>query len=110
MSTHYISRFFDAADVILGTPVGLMDPMLKEKKFDVAFLDEAGQCIEPFAWLVLEKANRAILSGDHLQLPPTIISEEADRKSTRLHSSHVRISYAVFCLKKKKNNNHTCLL
>src|SRR5690554_7676685 len=28
--------------------------------------------------------------------------EIADRKSTRLNSSHVRISYAVFCLKKKK--------
>src|SRR5690554_5016954 len=27
-----------------------------------------------------------------------------DRKSTRLNSSHVRISYAVFCLKKKKNH------
>src|SRR2546430_10214596 len=28
-----------------------------------------------------------------------------DRKSTRLNSSHSQISYAVFCLKKKKNNN-----
>src|SRR3989442_6245129 len=28
-----------------------------------------------------------------------------DRKSTRLNSSHVRISYAVFCLKKKNNRN-----
>src|SRR5690349_23647327 len=28
--------------------------------------------------------------------------QEADRKSTRLNSSHVEISYAVFCLKKKK--------
>src|SRR3712207_6887339 len=28
-----------------------------------------------------------------------------DRKSTRLNSSHANISYAVFCLKKKKNNN-----
>src|SRR6266498_3204019 len=28
-----------------------------------------------------------------------------ERKSTRLNSSHVRISYAVFCLKKKKRNN-----
>src|SRR3989442_15894976 len=28
-----------------------------------------------------------------------------DRKSTRLNSSHVRISYAVFCLKKKKKTN-----
>src|SRR5690349_22355101 len=29
---------------------------------------------------------------------------ELDRKSTRLNSSHVEISYAVFCLKKKKKN------
>src|SRR3989442_4505775 len=32
------------------------------------------------------------------------LTVEPDRKSTRLNSSHVRISYAVFCLKKKKNN------
>src|SRR5690625_6074153 len=31
-------------------------------------------------------------------------SDEEDRKSTRLNSSHVAISYAVFCLKKKKKN------
>src|SRR5690554_7016992 len=36
-----------------------------------------------------------------------IITLSADRKSTRLNSSHVRISYAVFCLK-KKNNNANC--
>src|SRR6266480_5450297 len=30
-----------------------------------------------------------------------------DRKSTRLNSSHLSISYAVFCLKKKKKNNKT---
>src|SRR5947209_15429190 len=30
----------------------------------------------------------------------------ADRKSTRLNSSHANISYAVFCLKKKKKNKH----
>src|SRR3712207_8270923 len=29
-----------------------------------------------------------------------------DRKSTRLNSSHANISYAVFCLKKKKTNKH----
>src|SRR5699024_11333953 len=41
-------------------------------------------------------------------------TDAADRKSTRLNSSHVSISYAVFCLKKKKhkkktkNGNETC--
>src|SRR3989442_8397330 len=34
----------------------------------------------------------------------------SDRKSTRLNSSHVRISYAVFCLKKKKHMNIIILL
>src|SRR5258707_8443681 len=32
-----------------------------------------------------------------------------DRKSTRLNSSHANISYAVFCLKKKKQTPHTTL-
>src|SRR2546426_12833617 len=32
--------------------------------------------------------------------------EQQDRKSTRLNSSHLVISYAVFCLKKKKNDEH----
>src|SRR2546430_9464506 len=32
-----------------------------------------------------------------------------DRKSTRLNSSHSQISYAVFCLKKKKNTNQPSL-
>src|SRR5690554_6981040 len=35
-------------------------------------------------------------------------SPQLDRKSTRLNSSHVRISYAVFCLKKKKKKKTTC--
>src|SRR2546430_6672636 len=33
---------------------------------------------------------------------------EIDRKSTRLNSSHSQISYAVFCLKKKKNKINIC--
>src|SRR3712207_6956139 len=32
------------------------------------------------------------------------LTQTADRKSTRLNSSHANISYAVFCLKKKKNS------
>src|SRR5215203_6220122 len=36
--------------------------------------------------------------------------EARDRKSTRLNSSHANISYAVFCLKKKKKNIKTLLI
>src|SRR5947207_3937122 len=38
-------------------------------------------------------------------LVPLINIQSLDRKSTRLNSSHTVISYAVFCLKKKKNRN-----
>src|SRR5256886_2910653 len=34
------------------------------------------------------------------------VMKELDRKSTRLNSSHSQISYAVFCLKKKKHREH----
>src|SRR6266705_6106072 len=37
-------------------------------------------------------------------------SRRGDRKSTRLNSSHRTISYAVFCLKKKKNKYHVLFL
>src|SRR5947199_3605284 len=36
----------------------------------------------------------------------TIEEQQADRKSTRLNSSHLGISYAVFCLKKKNTTNY----
>src|SRR5690348_17683037 len=37
-------------------------------------------------------------------LRPAMLLRRSDRKSTRLNSSHPSISYAVFCLKKKKTN------
>src|SRR5690606_39975850 len=51
-------------------------------------------------------------AGEHRGRRPLLHPEPAvvlgqlrrDRKSTRLNSSHVKISYAVFCLKKKKKN------
>src|SRR2546427_5705239 len=44
---------------------------------------------------------RAMLSYDLIGFQT---DEDRDRKSTRLNSSHSQISYAVFCLKKKKKN------
>src|SRR3712207_8340233 len=41
--------------------------------------------------------------------PAALAPDEEDRKSTRLNSSHANISYAVFCLKKKKNKYNTAI-
>src|SRR2546422_1207321 len=43
----------------------------------------------------------------HLLKQPAEAATRLDRKSTRLNSSHGYISYAVFCLKKKKNEKDT---
>src|SRR5256885_10333057 len=48
---------------------------------------------------VLEGGGAHLLGGDHAALLE-------DRKSTRLNSSHLVISYAVFCLKKKNVHSH----
>src|SRR2546427_5081512 len=45
------------------------------------------------------------MSEFSLRKRSSAILQYSDRKSTRLNSSHSQISYAVFCLKKKKKNN-----
>src|SRR5699024_11755512 len=76
----------------------------------------------PLLWMVISsfKSPHEILSTDLVVLPadpslsnyeqawnsvpiPRFFLNSVDRKSTRLNSSHVSISYAVFCLKKKKD-------
>src|SRR5690349_22972216 len=52
------------------------------------------------AWWRRARSRCAIC---HLRCSVTRRSRTSDRKSTRLNSSHVEISYAVFCLKKKKS-------
>src|SRR5690606_41970961 len=49
--------------------------------------------------MVAKERGMSILIGT----PSNLIVSGLDRKSTRLNSSHVKISYAVFCLKQKKN-------
>src|SRR5690625_6072658 len=55
--------------------------------------------------LVEEAIGGTVLYWLYVLNPLTIVVE-LDRKSTRLNSSHVAISYAVFCLKKKKTRTH----
>src|SRR5437773_6062103 len=56
--------------------------------------------IDPLAWVGKRIwANPVTASGK--RSPQSSIETMADRKSTRLNSSHITISYAVFCLKKK---------
>src|SRR3712207_7954840 len=54
-------------------------------------------------------AHRLLRGNERLVVDAEAVAEERarDRKSTRLNSSHANISYAVFCLKKKKKHSYT---
>src|ERR1035441_10948315 len=60
-------------------------------------------------WGSRKRTNQSELDGEDvglgLAIGDQLVSEPPDRKSTRLNSSHLGISYAVFCLKKKKNKH-----
>lgn len=83
-------KLYTEADVILGTPIGLYDAKIDHLNFKTLIIDEAGQCIEPLAWCIFPLAEKYILAGDHLQLPPTVLSNEA--ASLGLNRSILEIS------------------
>src|SRR5256886_4318063 len=77
---------------------------MREELEDLAFRE-----LNPDAYRVVEarlqslaERNRDLISEIEQQLPRKFAESGIDRKSTRLNSSHSQISYAVFCLKKKK--------
>lgn len=60
--------------VVLATLHGAGGYHLKNEEFDVVIIDEASQALEAQCWVPLLWAKKAVLAGDHLQLPPTIKS------------------------------------
>src|SRR5690606_20769599 len=94
---------------IAGNPVGLGllpvkhgSPTVPMPGYQVDIVDEAAKPVP---------ANTMGSIVIKLPMPPGCLptlwqqDDRLDRKSTRLNSSHVKISYAVFCLKKKNNTN-----
>src|SRR5690554_7409905 len=80
-----------------GSPFKVMVPEISDIKYSFfpIGMDTAS---------VVEKVNNARKPNNFkcLYNNMNVLMSYLDRKSTRLNSSHVRISYAVFCLKKKK--------
>ncbi|MCE9548770.1 MAG: IGHMBP2 family helicase [Planctomycetia bacterium] len=70
-------HILDTADIICATTTGLDSSILGTRRFELAVIDEACQSVEPGCWIPLLRCDRLVLSGDHCQLPPTVISREA---------------------------------
>jgi len=74
---YIINDLLNKCEAVCCTLVGSSHPVLRGRKFRSAFIDEAGQALEPACWIPLLKSQRVVFAGDHCQLPPTIKSHEA---------------------------------
>src|SRR2546426_8401082 len=82
--------------------LGIDDPRGKDRKRLVTFV-EIDRCATDAVAVVTgcRLGKRALKFRDWGKVAATFAELQGDRKSTRLNSSHLVISYAVFCLKKK---------
>jgi superfamily I DNA and/or RNA helicase len=77
LESFLIEDIIDKADVITSTLVGAAHRLVRDRHFQTAVIDEAGQALQPLAWIPVTKADRIVLAGDHFQLPPTVKSYKA---------------------------------
>jgi ATP-dependent RNA/DNA helicase IGHMBP2 len=73
-------KTLENASVICSTLAGALSFMLKNEEFDVIVIDEAAQALECAVLGIVEKGKKLVLAGDHLQLPPTVLSDQASKK------------------------------
>ena len=71
-----IQSVIDSADVVCTTTT-IDDDLLNARSFDLVVIDEACQCTVPSVWQAVLRAEKLILAGDHCQLPPTVLSDQA---------------------------------
>src|SRR5438445_10170636 len=84
----------------------LLGPSTRSTTVWIAFDSMDGGCtsVGPFGLSLMDvRSPHAVLASTACGDLTSINDNPKDRKSTRLNSSHANISYAVFCLKKKKN-------
>jgi predicted DNA helicase len=76
LTKEIIEDILNSAEIIFATNSGAGGEFLEERSFDVVFIDECAQALEPSTLIPLIKAKRAVFAGDHKQLPPTILSND----------------------------------
>ncbi len=76
-----VHELLDGAQALCVTLTGIDHEVLGPRQFDLAVVDEACQATEPACWIPLLRSQRLILAGDHCQLPPTVVSSEAQKES-----------------------------
>ncbi|MHA2634734.1 MAG: IGHMBP2 family helicase [bacterium JZ-2024 1] len=80
LETRIIQEILSFADVVCATNTTAGVEWLDSLHFDSVIVDEATQATEPSCYIPLLRGNRFFLAGDHKQLPPTILSFDAQKE------------------------------
>ncbi|MFB6110347.1 MAG: IGHMBP2 family helicase [Halodesulfurarchaeum sp.] len=76
-----VGEILESADVVCTTNSTAGSDLLEGRTFDRLVIDEATQATEPSCLIPITRARRVVMAGDHRQLPPTVQSEAAARRS-----------------------------
>jgi len=109
---YIIDDLIAKAQIITATLVGANHYTVRNLQYDTVVIDEAGQALEPACWIPILKAEKVILAGDHLQLPPTIKSQEAAKaglNNTLLEKSVSHYPEAVVLLQEQYRMNNSIM-
>ncbi|MDP5169191.1 MAG: AAA domain-containing protein, partial [Bacteroidia bacterium] len=79
LEDYILHQTIQHAEVIACTLTGAANSLVAKRKFHTVLIDEAGQALAPACWIPLIKAQRVIMAGDHMQLPPTVKSYAAGK-------------------------------
>ena len=107
-----VQQLIASKNVILCTTVGAGNKLLKDTEFDLVIVDECAQGLEASTWIPILRGVKCVLAGDHLQLPPTIKSKEAEVKGLgltlfeRLIMNKKQFSAVTFLLDTQYRMNH----
>ncbi len=86
-----IDEIIEWADVVCATNSGCGSELMSDRHFDTVIIDEATQATEPSCWIPITMADKVIMAGDHKQLPPTVLSEDATGLNDTLFESLIEI-------------------
>lgn len=95
LESYIAERIVRKAPVVCCTLAGAADSSLAGQRFSEVLIDEAGQALQPAAWIAFRKAKKVILAGDPHQLPPVVFSKES-----------VNLGLAVSALERLMNAHH----
>ncbi|PPR00946.1 hypothetical protein CVT24_000253 [Panaeolus cyanescens] len=82
-----VKSVLNESQVVVSTCHSAGSRQLFNQTFDVVIIDEATQAVEAVCWIPIFKAKKLILAGDPMQLPPTVISINKDKKEPKTNKA-----------------------